>query len=428
LFGKNSYITYKNNFKDLICNAKNILNDKNKQRELNMLGPNIIKSRHTHKIRANEFVESLYDEMNTIDTVETKEKITVVYFIGNPTEEMYSRLKLSYNSLLTNKADYDVVISEVGMSSNEEKLKTIIPNANYCYFKNDIFDGSIAKNNAFKYLIKTNLFVFLDLDMLVPDNFIESSIDYYNKTNKPFVYEYKRCKPNTNTSNYKIAYETNRDVEIRKNGDLLQGGLILCDKYNYIRLNGFDETYKGWGSRDSDFNMRLKLWNSITKFSKIILLHQYHDRAFGKNKANNKAYFKKRRLECQKDITQIPFINGLVDLTEYRKIAPKSDNINTPKEELYNLLKSNQDICLLKETCRDFILEKDLQFPLHVAIKDTSKQKNPTKIKLYDYPKKVKNLLFNNGPYTVQVPFPVISYLIAEFGKDFKREYNKRKK
>ena len=428
LFGKGSYITYRNDFKDLITKVNNILGDKEEQQKMINTNLHTIRDKHSHRVRAQEFVNILEEELNQIVVPvepEVPQMLDVVYFMGNPTDGSLARLKNSYNSLTLNKAKFNIVFSEVGLTSHEEEIKKLIPNAKYYYQENPVFDASIAKNNAYKYLIESDIFVFLDMDMLVPSDFIERSVSAYKEHKKPMIYNYKRSLQHHTSVTYDNLLNECEEVKVRYNSDLLQGGLVLCDKTRYEQLNGFDEGYIGWGSRDSDFNMRLKQLNSLMAHPSIILLHQYHNRNFGLNKEDNRARYNQRLNRCVRDINKIPCMKGLIDLSIYSEpIEPPP--ASSGEQIIIELLKGGYKICLLTESCYEYVLNNEINLPLHIAIEGKCDVNLPPDTKLYSFPASTKKLKFLMSGYTIYTPVPVVQYLTNMYGKTRREELKQK--
>jgi hypothetical protein len=66
-----------------------------------------------------------------------------------------------------------------------------------------------------------------------------------------------------------------------------------------LRVNGFDENYKGWGAEDDDLGRRLYRSGIIgrTVFRDEFPLHLWHPHATGGRDSRNLHYYNRRRRE-----------------------------------------------------------------------------------------------------------------------------------
>ncbi|MDZ7371874.1 MAG: galactosyltransferase-related protein, partial [candidate division KSB1 bacterium] len=82
-------------------------------------------------------------------------------------------------------------------------------------------------------------------------------------------------------------------------GPKLRGGLVLINREDYIRVNGFDEQYIGWGNEDDDLGHRLHEAGVIgyNPFVKEFPLHLYHPPYREGEKRVNLDYYRRRLKE-----------------------------------------------------------------------------------------------------------------------------------
>lgn len=83
----------------------------------------------------------------------------------------------------------------------------------------------------------------------------------------------------------------------RKNRSFALGCNMSFFRDDYIRVNGYDEYFEGWGAEDGDFGMRLNmlgLRKLSLKFTGIVY-HLWHEDKYMYNKEQNKQYSR----ECQ---------------------------------------------------------------------------------------------------------------------------------
>ena len=383
------YITYQNDFSNLIKKANELLNNSALQKRLVKNGLKYILKNHTHLQRCKDLLTIINKSY-----LKQSEKIDVVYVIGNLTEDAWERFKYSYRSLCANK-NYNVCVSEVGTESSINKLKEFISDFEYHYEYKELFDASVAKNNAFKYLIQSNIFTFMDIDMLMSNNFIEEIKDFYNKKHKCFLCSYGRLINDVHRYNEAISIFNKNDIK-----STCDSGILVCDKKTYEYLNGFDEEYKGWGGRDSDFYKRLQMINNLAVNKNTILLHQYHPRNFGQNREYNQFRYRHRLNEYTHNRQLISSIKGLKN---------KKAQIIDPILVLQN---NNINVCLLKNTCYEGIKKLNFTYPMHLGVDNLTKAleyiNNPNII-LENVSCNMKKVEYKGT--TVNVPFPVVRYL-----------------
>lgn len=385
------FIEYKSDFTDIIEQANNILNNPSVQNKLIEKGLKTIKL-HTHIKRCQQLVSIIKE---TFPYISEDPILDIVYPIGNLNTDALIRFKNSLKSLSYNK-NYRILISEVGPTSSYEKLKDIISDFEYYYTFNEDFDASISKNNAYKYLIKNELFTFMDIDIIIPNNFVDLVFEYYNKYKKAFICSYVRTN-----EGHPIDYDSlmKEYIDAKR---ITESGILVCSRQLYNQLNGFDEEYRGWGGRDSDFYMRAEIMGEFRKCLDIVLYHQYHPRNFGEYKESNKIRYKRRKSICKKYSSEITNFKGLNEPTVQ----------NTAVQVILNLIHNNIDVCLLKKTCYERVKEQEIEYPLYLGVSDIEKAKsieNDSRIKYSSIPESTKTITLGCGE--VKVPLPVIPYL-----------------
>jgi spore maturation protein CgeB len=397
----NNFITYNNDFLNLANECKAILTNTNQQKQIIDSNLKLIHSFHTHEKRCQDLINILNKFYNPIKTI-NNDILDIVYTIGNLKEDAWLRFENCYRSVSKN-LNYRIVVSEVGKESSYDKIKSFIPEFEYHFQQEDLFDASIAKNNAFRYLINNNLFTFLDVDMIVPSDFVNKCFESYHRRLKIFICNYYRL-PETEAVNYE---EIKSKFDFSDFKLINQSGTLVCDKATYELLNGFDEDYKGWGGRDSDFYERAKLSNKFFSNSEIILFHQYHPRQFGDYKNSNRQLFKQKRNSYRNNPKSVNLIKGLY---------------NIPKTPIDILLDHNIDVCLLKQTCKDWAILKNITPPYYLGVSDINKAKslNLSDVIFESLPKSTKITNMNNR--NVKVPFPLITYLQNLYGDQIRKE------
>jgi len=468
LFGKNTYVTYRNDFSDLIQKSKFILENENYRNYITKNALKVIRKKHSHQQRCTELLEVINGEIfahpRSLSIVselpKSQEKLGIVYCLGNIDDKAIERFQNSYKSI-KEKNKVTFYISEVGKESNKEIIKKLIPNCEYYYQYNDIFDASIAKNNAFKYLIMEDVFIFLDIDIIVFDDFVTKMLELYNTNKKAFVLSYIRLEENDTATTYcDLMNSINSEAcKIRKH--MSNSALIICDKSIYKLVNGFDEEYRGWGYRDVDFNLRINLLNKLINYDGEVVFHQYHLQDF-ENQENNKKRYDKRKKEYSNNIKLISKIKGLEDLTDKgtkisitienktnisdgifgfdykekrnilidnKELSKDEENtIRINEDKLRKLHRSGIEIYLLSNTCYEIIANNKLSGELNIAV-DNVKLANKILGNDFVYgnrPKNTRKFIYNG--MALNIPYKIINYLQVYYGIKITQELKKKKK
>ncbi len=92
-------------------------------------------------------------------------------------------------------------------------------------------------------------------------------------------------------------YEWMHRCHLRRIGPKLRSGVFGAFRSDLQRVNGFDETYQGWGNEDDDLGWRLHAAGIRGRnvFDKDFALHQYHEPFHVSGVKVNKAYFEQRK-------------------------------------------------------------------------------------------------------------------------------------
>ena len=105
--------------------------------------------------------------------------IDVVYSISNLTDGAWKRFENSYKSLVATGDEFRICVSEMGKKSDIEKVRSIVGDCGYFFQQTDgVLNTSITKNNAFRNLIENNLFIIIDVDIVVPHYFFQKAFQY----------------------------------------------------------------------------------------------------------------------------------------------------------------------------------------------------------------------------------------------------------
>lgn len=177
----------------------------------------------------------------------------------------------------------------------------------HSWHEDDGFRAGMARNRA-AALAKGSVLLFLDGDLIMHKNYVEDALKYVKKgrmsiQNRVLLNEKATMKAIANKElqvcffskgilknrkNFiRIPY-FNRLLTTQQNFKKTRGGLLSVTKDDYIKVNGYDESYHGWGNEDKDLIIRL-MYSGVIK--KVLVFegktfHLYH------KKASHNAYHK----------------------------------------------------------------------------------------------------------------------------------------
>ncbi len=92
-------------------------------------------------------------------------------------------------------------------------------------------------------------------------------------------------------------------LKLRDRGAKLSGMFFSLYKEDFMKINGFDENYEGWGYEDDDFCNRLFKAGIVTypvKFEEYPI-HMYHPFDPTKTESPNEVYYRRRKNEICKN-------------------------------------------------------------------------------------------------------------------------------
>lgn len=214
--------------------------------------------------------------------------------------------------------DFEVIISDDGSTENIiDGIKEVIKDAKFkikYVWQSDLgFRAGQARNNGAKIALGDKL-VFLDQDIIFDKYFIEEIKRMSNGNNKTIIYrtilttlkekEMINFDFENNSFNF-LSYFKLIDVKrkynfyksiikdkikimkynmkLRKLGPSTLG-IFLIPKEVYIKINGFDEEFSGYGYEDVEFSFRIYLNNYKSKITFLKTLHLYHEHMSIKDK------------------------------------------------------------------------------------------------------------------------------------------------
>lgn len=263
------------------------------------------------------------------------DKITVIVTI-------YNRLEYARNILLsllnqTQMIDELIFVDDGSKENVENIIEDLIERCSFSIKKTyqaDLnFRAARSRNNGAREA-KGDYLIFLDQDMIIPDDFIEKiykarkrkriictkvissteeqknkiqcEIKKENKVNYTYIYQ----KYINNTQKVEVVRKIKKDMiyrylyklRLRQRGIKLLGLNFSLYKEDYIAINGFDEKYVGWGEEDDDFGNRFFKYGGEVESIKFkeYPIHMYHPSAPSKIDLPNLKYYQKRKKEISK--------------------------------------------------------------------------------------------------------------------------------
>lgn len=282
-----------------------------------------------------------------------KEKISVIV-------TLYNRLEYARNMMLS-LLHQTLMIDELVFADDGSKddvadvIKDLVDRCPFgikVVYQEDIgFRLARSRNNGAR-VATGDFLIFLDQDVIMPDNFIEKI--YNNRKKKRIIssrgilsyedqknyiqeeinkkYDFKNFYSiTTERQKSEIQRFLNKDklyrilykFKLRSRGAKIVGLIFALYKEDFININGFDDNYKGWGKEDDDFGNRFYKYGGDTypvEFEKYPI-HMYHKVASSKNDSPNEEYYQKRKKEISKN--NYKTINGYFNSVDGDKILEK---------------------------------------------------------------------------------------------------------
>lgn len=169
--------------------------------------------------------------------------------------------------------------------------------------------------------------IFIDQDIVLTKNFIETFLKYKNELQFCVAYPIRLTAQQTDllndsmitSFNFKPILEKKQIQKIKKQyikdnfyrllkrfrlreiGPKLRGGVAAINRDDYLQVNGYDENYQGWGNEDDDLGRRLYRAGIHGKnpFYQEFPLHLYHEPFHQDGKRVNQAYYSQRLKEIK---------------------------------------------------------------------------------------------------------------------------------
>lgn len=260
-------------------------------------------------------------------------KVSVIVPVYNRLEH----LRALFICLLNQKVQpYELIITDDGSSEKVlDYIDDLIESAKFkikhIYQEDKGFRKTRALNNAVRES-EGDYLIFCDQDLIFPNDYIEkilknakkneylmgrahnTEIDEKNiilkKLNEAKDYSLiEEVIPKSYSEDMLHQYKLDKKRRIlqrlflNKRGIRLAGMSYGLFKYDYLKVNGYDEKYQGWGYEDDDFGNRLCVSGVKSRELKtdMIQLHLYHPFDPSKKKSLNEEYYYKRKKEIFKN-------------------------------------------------------------------------------------------------------------------------------
>lgn len=256
-------------------------------------------------------------------------KISVIIPVYNRLEH----LRAGFLCLLRQERQPDeLIITDDGSSQKVlDFIGDLIPKAKFkikhIYQEDKGFRKTRALNNAVRNC-EGELLVFCDQDLIFGEDYLKT----IERELKEGYFIMGRPENTTEIEKKKIISEINEDLnyskiaklvnseyekvvnkllredvlrnllfkfKLKKRGIKLVGMSYALFKKDYIKVNGYDEKYKGWGEEDDDFGNRLSVAKVKGKTfkTKELMLHLWHPFDPTKKKSANEEYYYVRKKE-----------------------------------------------------------------------------------------------------------------------------------
>lgn len=262
-----------------------------------------------------------------------EKKITLIVTIYNRLEYARNMIKCLLNQT---EQIYELIFADDGSSEIlMDYIEDLIPECKFkikhVYQEDKGFRLSRSRNNGVR-ASEGNYLIFLDQDVIFGDGFIkevkENIEDNKILMSRPYMssgeekndiqqmidgnedYEsiLKSLVNQPMHDSVEIFYKKDKmrnflhKLKLKKRGAKIVGLFFALSKENYVKVNGFDEKYEGWGREDDDFGNRLFKIGISTKPIKIkeTIIHMYHPFDPTKKDSANDSYYEKRKKEISK--------------------------------------------------------------------------------------------------------------------------------
>jgi len=252
----------------------------------------------------------------------------------------YNRVNLLKNLLISIKGQhftpYELIISDDGSSEDiVAEVQDLIQDFEFgIKFVKQVdlgFRLARCRNNAVR-VSEGDFLIFVDQDLMFSNGFLSKFQESISEGNVIVGYPIRLTQEQTKKisddnilkgdfsriitkrQRNKIISQYRKDkfnrflqsIKIQKKGTKFRGGITGMFKKDYLKINGYDENFIGWGNEDDDFGRRLLASGvrPINPFKNVYPLHHWHKEFHNNGERVNKNYNKKRK----KEINQNNFI------------------------------------------------------------------------------------------------------------------------
>ena len=181
------------------------------------------------------------------------------HFRENDKDEAIKRLNISLSSLDLNYCK--PCLLNCSSFCIKDKINLDI---NYIHLPTDfgenLYNRSFMVNYCVKNLVKTEYFNISDIDIVYPKTFIEtmSNVIEDNKGSSCRILFHNHNMGQGNFNSYEDchnSYLNCKDILRSKTGPAPGLGIVHTD--SFLKINGFDERFVGYGPEDKEFNFRI---------------------------------------------------------------------------------------------------------------------------------------------------------------------------
>lgn len=234
---------------------------------------------------------TVFDEI----MISKKRKVTFCMALKSRSERATASIKSIINQKGSEEIDFCIIEDEsedmlcLDKIDGSEKIRHIIVDTGFAWNK------SLLINQLANSLL-SECICFWDADFIYSENFLEEYFKLIRETN--FEKEY-------------LQIMVTESCDSNKKGEIIPGGTLWGGFYTYktdhfIGINGFDESFVGWGYEDIDFNTRIinayKICPKIIK-QKNFVYHNSHDdvlRHMSHMHSNKKRYDDNKKIGASK--------------------------------------------------------------------------------------------------------------------------------
>ncbi len=264
-------------------------------------------------LKENEILQNFGNSLSDFSTKSWNDlTIIIPYKESHDVRKINLRIVLDYlvhigikNIIISEEYDYEPT---TGWVSDEYESKFSLLNV-ICTKSDGLFSRSILINRGVEEAT-TSFLCIQDGDVVLPKEIYEYSLNLLF-SGFDLVYPFNRkviqiSDKQSFLRNYDFASVVT-EPEFRPNAD---GGMQFIKKESFFKIGGYNTSFKGWGSEDNEFILRVILGN--LKFIRLnnSLYHLKHDKSnFTKN--NDDILFKSYTLFDSHDV------NALINQNEY---------------------------------------------------------------------------------------------------------------